>query len=431
MAVVETEVYIELSGGINIKYYESLGYTIPKGKYGVKRGTKLLVKVEHLPNNSNVRLTKKCDICGKTSETSYNAITNARLKGDGLDRCVKCGKEKASESRRLNVKYEKSLEFYANNNNKEYLLDEFSHKNELTANKISYGSNFDFIWECPKCNSTYEMQMAKRVLRDFKCPYCKGRRVNSTNSLNDTFPDVLHKWNYNRNILTPSEVYCLSTKKYWWKCDDCKSDYSKSVYQVIQGIGCPYCTGQKANHTNSLANLNPTLASEWHPTKNGDLTPNDVTCGSTKKPWWICDKCNHEWNATVSHRANKLNPTGCPVCVSSLGERKIRDYFIKHNIKFEFQKCFNDLNGLGFKNLSYDFYIEDLNLLLEFHGVQHYHYSECFHVDLEGFKKQKEHDRLKEEYAGHNNFNLLIIKYNEIEMIENILKKELNNIEHK
>ena len=51
----------------------------------------------------------------------------------------------------------------------------------------------------------------------------------------------------------------------------------------------------------SLAYRFPELAKEWHPTKNGDLTPFDVTCGSGKKVWWF-GECGHEWDDTVSHR---------------------------------------------------------------------------------------------------------------------------------
>ena len=36
--------------------------------------------------------------------------------------------------------------------------------------------------------------------------------------------------------------------------------------------------------------LYPDLVKEWHPTKNGDLTPNDFTHGSGKKVWWLCPK---------------------------------------------------------------------------------------------------------------------------------------------
>jgi hypothetical protein len=77
--------------------------------------------------------------------------------------------------------------------------------------------------------------------------------------------------------------------------------------------GCPYCTGQKVNHTNSLLVINPRLASEWHITKNGNLTPNDVTKGSNKKVWWQCDQ-GHEWKANISSRETK----GCPFCSGRL-----------------------------------------------------------------------------------------------------------------
>lgn len=35
----------------------------------------------------------------------------------------------------------------------------------------------------------------------------------------------------------------------------------------------------------NLAYRFPELAKEWHPVKNDDLTPNDVTVGSNKNVW--------------------------------------------------------------------------------------------------------------------------------------------------
>ena len=63
----------------------------------------------------------------------------------------------------------------------------------------------------------------------------------------------------------------------------------------------------------SLAELNPLLAKEWHPTKNSGLTPFDVTEGSNKKAWWKCDKGDdHEWEAPISDRSNRGR--GCSIC---------------------------------------------------------------------------------------------------------------------
>ena len=64
---------------------------------------------------------------------------------------------------------------------------------------------------------------------------------------------------------------------------------------------------------NSYYNLqvqNPSLSKQWHPTKNGTLTPKDVMPGSGKKAWWVCDK-GHEWEAAIRSR-NSGNR--CPNC---------------------------------------------------------------------------------------------------------------------
>ena len=67
----------------------------------------------------------------------------------------------------------------------------------------------------------------------------------------------------------------------------------------------------------------PHLVKEWHPTKNGELTPNDITHGSDKKVWWRCPK-GHTYDAAISKRTRKKRtydtgsrikkegPTGCP-----------------------------------------------------------------------------------------------------------------------
>lgn len=40
----------------------------------------------------------------------------------------------------------------------------------------------------------------------------------------------------------------------------------------------------------TLAEAFPDIAAEWHPTKNGGLKPTDVTPGSERSVWWICEK---------------------------------------------------------------------------------------------------------------------------------------------
>jgi hypothetical protein len=60
----------------------------------------------------------------------------------------------------------------------------------------------------------------------------------------------------------------------------------------------------------SLLQTHPELAKQWHPTKNGDLTPTDLPAYSDKRVWWICEK-GHEWEVQVRAR---YRGRGYPYC---------------------------------------------------------------------------------------------------------------------
>ncbi len=61
-----------------------------------------------------------------------------------------------------------------------------------------------------------------------------------------------------------------------------------------------------------LAEYRPDLALQWHPTRNGQLTPMDVGTGTKRKVWWKCPEGDdHEWEALISSRASGR---GCPFC---------------------------------------------------------------------------------------------------------------------
>lgn len=66
----------------------------------------------------------------------------------------------------------------------------------------------------------------------------------------------------------------------------------------------------KITPENCLASLYPEIAAQWHPDKNGELTPETVRVETTLRPWWRCGK-GHEWQAKTTARAAGL---GCPAC---------------------------------------------------------------------------------------------------------------------
>lgn len=75
-------------------------------------------------------------------------------------------------------------------------------------------------------------------------------------------------------------------------------------------------------YNNSLAYVFPEIAAEWHPTKNGNLSPDKVNKGSRYKVWWL-GTCGHEWQMKVCERTKPVRlmkngklrkPQGCPYC---------------------------------------------------------------------------------------------------------------------
>lgn len=79
----------------------------------------------------------------------------------------------------------------------------------------------------------------------------------------------------------------LCTKGHEW--DDTPN------HRTSRGSGCAVCAGKRILVSyNDLATRRPDLAIQWHPTRNGDVQPTDVTAGSSKRYWWV-DEFGHEW----------------------------------------------------------------------------------------------------------------------------------------
>lgn len=74
-----------------------------------------------------------------------------------------------------------------------------------------------------------------------------------------------------------------------------------------------------------------------------------------------------------------------------------------------FQDCRNLKSGRYCLPLKFDFYIPELNTIVEYDGEQHFRPSTKFGLDK--FMTTKENDRIKNEYCKKNNINLIRIHY--------------------
>ena len=96
---------------------------------------------------------------------------------------------------------------------------------------------------------------------------------------------------------------------------------------------------------------------------------------------------------------------------------------MNHNVKYKKQYKFKDCKFK--RQLPFDFYLPDYNVLIEFDGLQHCVIKQYF-GGYEGFVDTKIRDTIKNIYCKENNIKLIRISYNELKNINNILNKELN-----
>jgi hypothetical protein len=186
---------------------------------------------------------------------------------------------------------------------------------DLTPFKITSGSVKKVWWKCDKGDDhEYFISPNKRVYRNQGCRVCSGRKIVQSNCLATTHPELAKEWHPSKNCdLTPNNISAKSEKKVWWKCpkgDD--HEWFTTPWTRHIGGGCKVCSGHKLVKSNSLAIKNPILAQEWHPSKNSDLTPFDVTEHKSLKVWWKCDKGDdHEWESSINNRSKG---NGCSIC---------------------------------------------------------------------------------------------------------------------
>ena len=178
----------------------------------------------------------------------------------------------------------------------------------LKPEDVTAGSGRKVWWICEKGHEWQAPTYSRVVCRG--CSYCSGRKATIENNLTITHPEIAAQWHPNKNgDLTPNEVTAGSNKRVWWICKQ-KHEWRAAICKRTIGRGCHYCCNQKANAESCLATSHPELSKQWHPTRNGSLTPNDVTAGSKRKVWWLCEK-KHDWQAATVKRARG---NGCPYC---------------------------------------------------------------------------------------------------------------------
>lgn len=243
---------------------------------------------------------------------------------------------------------------------------------DLTPRDVTLGSKKIIWWSCEQGHEWQAPCYTRK--KGVGCPFCVGQRVSDDNHLLAKLPELAKEWHPTKNgDLTPDKVIGGNRKR-WWMCDK-GHEWQASIKHRRHGTGCPHCNAGRLHEDNSLQVLMPELANEWHPTKNGDLTPDQCTLSGHRQIWWLCSKCGHEWKCYTVNRTK--HESGCPKCGGSRQQKLlfalVRELYPEHKDTIEYDYWHSDLRfKKSGKKMQLDVFVPALNLAFEYQGGGHY-----------------------------------------------------------
>lgn len=280
---------VEVTITNNAKYYEDL-YIIPKwidkqNKEKVKRGTKILVKVEDLPSRSNVFIDVECDGCGKELNNIKWSNYQRSIKEDGKYYCQKCAHSG-------NKKWMSFYEWCYLNLPKEdadnillrwdYELNIDKDGQTISPSDIVYSSeglNRYGYWF--KCLDHPEHKSEQKRIVKFTFGFKGSITCNQCNSISITRPD-LAVFLVNKNDMYKYSVG--SNEDISMKCPDCGYEKEMRIPTLIKyGFGCNRCGDHFPYGEKFFANFLE------------QLVGNDFKIQLNKKNFKWCDKYKYDF----------------------------------------------------------------------------------------------------------------------------------------
>lgn len=231
-----------------------------------------------------------------------------------------CSSKKLCENDDCQICFEKS---FASHEKSKYWSD----KNQLKPRQVFKASNKEYLFDC-KCGHEFETVICDVTGKNDRwCPFCaQPARKLCNNNCEDCFKKSFashekSKYWSNKNELIPREVFKGSHVKYWFDCDKCGHNFETSINSITRindNTWCPFCTNQKLCDNNDCQQcFEKSFASheksKYWSDKN-EVKPREMFKGTTKKYWFNCDQCTHEFDTSLANI--KTHNRWCPFCTN-------------------------------------------------------------------------------------------------------------------
>lgn len=319
--------------------------------------------------NNHTKLKVRHNKCGNT----YDVSPNSFLRGHYCPYCK-------GNIKRTNEQFQQEVTNLVGN---EYIFLDI-YINNSTKLRVKH----------TKCGNIYRVT-PNSFLRGHRCPYCFG----TPKKTNEQFKKEVY--GLVGNEYTFLDIYVNADTKIKVKHNKCEQVYKVTPSNFIRGSRCPYCSA-------NIIKTNSRFKREVEDLVGNEYTFLDYYRGAFAKIKVKHNKCGNIYEVRptdfISHQSR------CPYCNSPKGETIIGKILDSLNIDYEYQKTFSNLKDV--QPLSYDFFIPDQAILIEYQGKQHYQAIDYFGGE-DQFKLQRKHDKMKADYAKGHSYNLIAIPYTE------------------
>lgn len=245
-------------------------------------------------------------------------------------------------------------------------------KNDGSPKDYTFRSTSRVNWKCSHCGNEWTAAIRDRVDSKYQlCPKCTAvkrgeekhrQALERRGGITD--PLLLMEWDYEKNEKGPEDYTPKSNKIVYWICSKCGHHFPAKISNRTTRKSCACCSNKiVVAGINDLLTTHPQLAAEWHPTKNGELKPTEVSAGQAKRVWWICPE-GHEYPATILHRSAGTN---CPICNSGR-QTSFAEQAVFYYIRKVFPDAINRYTGFFKKGMEIDIYIPSIKLGIEYDG---------------------------------------------------------------
>ena len=265
------------------------------------------------------------------------------------------------------------------------------------------------------CNNIQEVTPSK-VLTGRRCPFCYGNQTKEQKTWEQELKEL------GNNEYVSLEPYVNNRTKILIKHTICNHEWKISPSNFIKGHRCPKCSTERTAKSLSLSHEE--FLKKLQLLNEPEYILIDKYIKNSKKVKFKHLKCNNVFSTLPN---NFIKGNRCPYCkVGSKGEEKIKQWLTNNNINYIKEYHFDDLRGEKNKPLRFDFAImnqeNNVELLIEFDGRQHFVYEESSMFSKKDFEKLQSHDKQKNQYCINNNILLIRINYKDYNNIENILR---------